>query len=108
MIRVVKYPFPPKEGEVVFYVGRNKKERIGEVQHRALSNMFRGPDRTTAIRYYKHWLLHSLEMDKRVINAYTLIRNTAAKYDVALVCHCAPLDCHADVIKDMIDNEYPA
>lgn len=105
MITVVRHPYSvadaKRKGKVGFYVGRGKS---AVVETCTLGNPFRGPNRERAIHYYRFWLEHSLQMDEKVQRVFDLIVNTARKHDVVLICHCAPLACHADVVKQMIEE----
>lgn len=106
MITVVRHPYTlndaKRKGKVGFYVGRGKS---AAAETCTLGNPFRGPNRELAIHYYRFWLEHSLVMDEKVQRVFELILNTARKHDVVLICHCAPLACHADVIKEMIEAQ---
>lgn len=55
---------------------------------------YRTANRTEAIESYRHWLAHELKAKNlQVIKALE-----ALTPDSTLVCWCAPLPCHADVI----------
>ena len=105
MITVARHPYvvsdAQRDGVVRFYVGRGKS---AAVETCTLGNPFRGPNRERAIHYYRFWLEHSLQMDEKVQRVFELILNTTRKHDVVLICHCAPMACHADVIKEMIEE----
>lgn len=100
MIRVVKYPHTRNESEVAFYVGRGKNSKLACT----LGNPFKGPSREKAIEMYRYYLFLAMLFDEKIQNVLLLIANTACKHDVALVCHCAPLACHGDVIKELIET----
>ncbi|NUO19981.1 DUF4326 domain-containing protein [bacterium] len=106
MITVVRHPYTlydaKRKGKVGFYVGRGKS---AAAETCTLGNPFRGPNRERAIHYYRYWLEHSLQMDEKVQRVFEQILNTARTHDVVLICHCAPLACHADVIKEMIEEQ---
>lgn len=40
-----------------------------------------------------------------VLEYYNEIKTKAKEGDVTLYCHCWPLPCHADVIKEFIEND---
>lgn len=105
-VTVTRYPYSindaKRRGKVGFYVGRGKNSKDETC---TLGNPFRGPNRDRAIHYYRQWLDHSLAMDEKVQRVFELILNTARKHDVVLICHCAPFACHADVIKEKIEQQ---
>lgn len=82
----------PPDGKTKVYVGRPT----------ALGNPFRiGKDgsRSQVIAKYEAWLYGELGStegaERRAFDALLLKAKTG---DLTLVCHCAPLACHADVI----------
>jgi len=76
--------------DTTLYVGRNNGSPLG--------NPFRPiggeAGRQTAIRQYRHWLWKQL----CTRNAAVLAELDKVTADTVLLCHCAPKDCHADVI----------
>ena len=56
-------------------------------------------DRDDAIQRYETWFLHRVAVD-RGFRAKVL-----ALKGLQLVCHCAPLRCHAEVIKAWLDAQ---
>lgn len=80
------------DGERVVYVGRPS----------ALGNPFRiGRDgtREEVIAKYEAWLLREYcDPGSEARLAYYDLLMKATRGDLTLVCHCAPLACHADVI----------
>lgn len=72
-----------------------------------LGNPFKiGPDgdRDTVIAKYKSWILDQIETNSAVRARLVRIKELAEKGDVVLTCWCAPLKCHADVIKSLIET----
>ncbi|MHB8255399.1 MAG: DUF4326 domain-containing protein [Acidiferrobacter sp.] len=60
-------------------------------------------DRAIVIAHYRDWLLARIdERDPVVITALLGIRDGQA-----LICHCAPLPCHADVIAEALEIHVP-
>lgn len=62
-------------------------------------------DRSQVIEKYRIWLKERLSYPKSIVyvefnKAVELARNG----DVNLVCYCAPLSCHADIIKEEIER----
>jgi len=62
--------------------------------------------REKVIGYYREWL--HVEMSKKDGQVYKLIMEIvelAKRQDVVnLICWCAPLACHADVIKECVES----
>ena len=72
-----------------------------------LGNPFRiGPDgdRDSVIAKYKIWILGQIETNGAVRAELVKIKRLAEKGNVVLYCWCAPLKCHADVIKSLIET----
>lgn len=61
--------------------------------------------RTQAIEMYDDWLTTEIKTNQEVKNELNRIYLLAKSGDVNLVCYCAPLDCHADVIKKLIESK---
>lgn len=81
-----------------WYIGRGGKGLKGS----ALANPFRIPQdgtRTEVIEKYRHWLWNKIQHnDKAVLSELTELLRKAQSTSVTLVCFCAPLPCHGDVI----------
>ncbi len=61
--------------------------------------------RETSLYNYKHWLLNSYKNKtspsyKELIKLLNLYKENP---NIKLVCWCKPLDCHGDVIKQVLD-----
>ena len=102
-IRAINYKagLRPEPGEVEIYVGRSRWVGISP-----LGNPFSRAKygRAECIGMFRDWLAERLS-DPSSDQAIELerIREIARHHPVALRCHCAPLACHADVIKELIE-----
>ncbi len=89
-----------------FYKGNNVYIYIGRPS--ILGNPFKiGPDgtRLDVVEKYKDWLLTHIKMRDRIYNKLKEISEmTKAGKHVYLGCWCAPLPCHGDVIKEIIEQ----
>lgn len=98
----------PITEKYVFDVSRKgpyDRGRRRGVDASALGNPFRitkQQDRAAVIALYRGWLRRRWQ-DVDVQNAVLRIKRAARKGDVALVCWCAPLPCHADVIRELLE-----
>src|SRR4051812_4691155 len=62
-------------------------------------------DRATVIRAYEHWLREQLRDEQSATNrAIRTLAERARHHDLCLICWCAPLPCHADAIKHIIEE----
>jgi hypothetical protein len=62
-------------------------------------------DRAAVIRAYERWLVGQLRDESSAASrAIAELVEMARTQDVCLVCWCAPLPCHADVIKRVIEQ----
>lgn len=62
-------------------------------------------DRAAVIRAYERWLREQLQDDGSAASrAIRDLAERARKQDLCLLCWCAPLPCHADVIKRVIEE----
>lgn len=98
MITVVnKHHHEPTDLDI--YVGRGSP----------LGNPTRINHRTTrqeAIAAYEPYLKEKIEKkDKGVCDELNRIYRAAKKGDVNLVCFCKPDDCHADIIKKLVEEK---
>lgn len=77
----------------------------------ALGNPFvigRDGDRNNVIRLYSRWLaneLHRHPSGSAALEFNALLQQHKAGKDLTLVCWCAPLPCHGDVIKHALEQE---
>ena len=91
-------------GKVTIRVGNRKKDDEGTYVGRptALGNPFPVPGlgRDKAVKKYEEWLRGKIaEKDLTVCGALERLRQAAVRDgDLVLVCWCAPLKCHGDVI----------
>lgn len=75
-----------------------------------LGNPFRITGKVTrkeCIEAYRGWIHERInDADEEVLRELERIRNLVKKYGrVNLVCWCAPLPCHGDVIKEYLDSD---
>lgn len=86
-------------------------ERIPVHRPHALGNPFlmrHEDERASVIRQYKDWFdahLYDVKMQQAIRDIIELM---LADGEVELSCFCAPKPCHADVIKQFIEDHYPA
>jgi len=84
------------------YVGRTMPGRVGSV----LANQFKigkDGDRDQVIEKYRAWLRVMYKHGGRErIELERLAAMHKRGEDIVLVCWCAPLRCHAEVIRDAI------
>lgn len=96
-ILVVQASTPKSLGAHREYIGRPS----------VLGNPFRlGPyTRDAAIDQYDVWLLRRLAADDAAIIAeFERLGAIANRQTLELQCHCAPLQCHGDVIKRILEE----
>lgn len=59
--------------------------------------------RTKVIAQYREWLLKRLETDNPTSKAFmVLVEHYRKEGKMTLICHCAPLQCHAEVIREFV------
>lgn len=62
--------------------------------------------RADVIRKYRTWFWEQVEAGGALAEAFAkLLDRARAGEDINLVCWCAPLACHGDVIKQAIEDE---
>jgi hypothetical protein len=62
--------------------------------------------RDEAIESYRTYLLEKISQgEPDICDMLNKIYRHARKGDVNLVCYCAPQTCHADVIKEIVDQK---
>ena len=84
-----------------FYVGR--PSTLGNrYSHKAIAGTIRVTTREAAIAEYRRWL----DAQPPDSDARRMLREIAdavrAERRVALECHCAPLPCHAEVVREHV------
>jgi hypothetical protein len=92
-----------------YYVGRNVKQYGSKT---VLGNVFHITSwrtRAQVVQEYREWIWRELNLEEKygVVSEMAnelkaLARRVKAGEDIALGCHCAPEECHADVIKAAI------
>lgn len=90
-----------RRGARGYYIGRPS----------ALGNRYvigRDGDRAEVIARYAAWLDEELTWDGIARAAFDHLLRLAQQGDVTLVCYCAPLACHGDVIKARLEHELTA
>jgi len=67
---------------------------------------FKVATRDEAVEKYQGWLQNALKRDKNVRMCFDLLVATYREFgELTLICWCAPLRCHAEIIRDMILEE---
>ena len=90
-------------------VANQRKTKFGEYIGRPsiLGNPFViGPDgtRDEVIAKYQIWFDEQIEARNDIYDEVVRLLNIARKDNLVLICWCAPLKCHGNVIKNWIDN----
>jgi hypothetical protein len=106
MIRVVnKKTHKPSKADV--YIGRPSPlgNPFTSIQNRKTLAQYMCKSREESIARYKKWILEKLEKgDPAVTSEIKRLKEKVARgEDINLVCWCAPLACHGDVIKEIIE-----
>jgi hypothetical protein len=63
---------------------------------------FRVADRAAAVAAYRPWLKEQMRLGGPVLVELERLVSLARSGDLVLVCVCAPLACHGDVVRDAI------
>ena len=97
-----------RPNENVVYIGRETSIINGKSDGSPLANTFsvKKYGRDECIRLYDKWLntaigIRNTEVCDELNRLYTI----AKKGDLYLVCWCAPLPCHGDIIKRVIESK---
>jgi len=62
--------------------------------------------REESIQKYRAWLEKENHFDTSVYSELIALRSLYnTDHDINLVCWCAPLSCHGDILKEFIENE---
>jgi len=97
---------PQTNGAGIVYVGR----RCGKWQNSILGNPFKigvHGTREEVIDKYRDWLKNKLETDQCVQSfIMDLVKRFHNGERLRLGCWCAPLSCHAEVIKEVVEDTY--
>jgi hypothetical protein len=108
MIRIVnKHMHEATPDCIDVYIGRgsplgNQWTHLPGRMHLA---KYRSASRQEAIEKYAEWLQQELTDETSYASkAIARIAGLARKYDVNLVCYCAPQACHGEVIKRVIED----
>ena len=76
-----------------------------------LGNIFeigRNGSRGEVIEKYRAWIKHESAHEGKVHEELNRIIDLATQYkDVELICFCAPLPCHGDIIKQIVEASIP-
>jgi hypothetical protein len=100
--------YVPKEGEISFYVGSKKSaHRIPDnvIDLSVLENPYpisSLEDRKIICGMYEIGLENMIVDKAEVAGAIEVIIDTYKTNDVALLCWCKPLQCHADSIREIV------
>ena len=85
------------------YIGRAMPGRAGS----PLGNPYKlksGAQRGAVIAQYEVWLDVQLSSDTPAHRAFDALIEAARHGDLVLLCWCAPLECHGDVIRRRIED----
>lgn len=85
------------------YIGRAMPGRAGS----PLGNPYKlrsGAQRAAVIAQYEAWLDTQLSSDTPARRAFDQLVAAAQRGDLVLLCWCAPLECHGDVIRRRIED----
>lgn len=105
MIKVINKHDPEEItiGEGV-YVGRGTP--LGNPYGCNISAEIIVSSRKEAINKYRDWINNKIIVkDKAVCNELNKLYKIAMTNDLTLVCSCKPLDCHADIIKKILEEK---
>lgn len=61
--------------------------------------------RSESISKYKSYIIEQLKNNLWAKGYFDKIVNMAKDGDVNLLCYCKPLDCHGDILKQLIEKE---
>ena len=89
---------------------RGNVERVPVCRPHALGNPFYLRDeslRSNVIERYREWFMASLHKPMVQDAIRNIVEILAADGEVELACYCAPRPCHAEVIKEHIEANYP-
>lgn len=102
MIRVVNKRTHKPGDATQFYIGRPSP--LGNPFSHMNNTLaeFKVATREEAVVKYKDWLAERWEKGGEIGHMAALIASAAVKGDVDLVCWCAPLACHGDIIREAI------
>jgi hypothetical protein len=89
---------------VGIYVGRPSPLGNPYSHRRDTIAKFKVATREDAIDRYEDYLRTAIKTDGEVRTAFDAIVAAARKGDVTLICWCAPLPCHADVIVELVEE----
>lgn len=99
MIRVARY----QPGKAGCYIGRSQSSPLGNPY------TVKEYGRVKAIELYREWLHSRLEeRDPAVRWALNSLYKEAVKGSVTLLCHCAPLPCHGEVVAEVLGEALAA
>ncbi len=101
-IRVVaKHAHTPTADDI--YVGRGSPLGNPFSHKKGTQAAFVVESRAAAIEHYREWLQHRIaEREPTVMRALAAIYDRARYGNVNLVCYCAPLSCHGDVVAEVV------
>lgn len=87
-----------------YYIGRPTplgNPFVWEPNHK--KDEFKVFDREESIRKYKAWLLAMLDSDNPTSRMFMMLLDELKTNEcLTLICWCKPLNCHGDVIKELL------
>jgi len=63
--------------------------------------------REEVIEKYKEWMVKELKSNSAFYDNMKFLVELSEKQDLNLICWCAPLACHGDIIKFWVENNTP-
>lgn len=100
---VAKHAHAPTADDV--YVGRGSPLGNPFSHKKGTKAAFVVETRDTAIQHYRDWLNKRItERDPAVMRALADVYDRARVGNVNLVCFCAPLKCHGEVIAEVVSK----
>lgn len=104
---VSKHKYQPTDHD--FYIGRGSPLGNPFTHLRSHSKaIYHCLTRDEAIGRYRPWIKEQIETKAPGVNELLqkILESVIAGNDVQLVCFCAPLSCHGDIIREIIEHRY--
>mgnify|MGYP001558779580 CR=1 len=103
-VTVVKKNSPgPAPGVLRYYIGRPSVLGNDWTHLDYGLGKYRVATREAAIAEWEKWIRREYLTNPLVHHALETLARMAQEYDVELACWCAPLACHGDVLKRLIE-----
>jgi hypothetical protein len=96
----------------MIYIGRLRRDRgISVARPTPLGNPFeigKPYERVEAIARYRDWIPAELDRNPKARKQLDRIIEAARASDVVLLCWCAPLPCHAEIVAELAQASLPS